>query len=84
MSAVGTFFKFLMNVCEIIVNTADKQASEITIKRAEYEGKTDEALFRILKSGNGIFSNSNTEKGIAYKILIERGYSKEDIKSRLV
>ena len=83
MSALGSFFKFVMNVCGIVTNAAAEKASEIASKRAEYEDKSDEALFRVLKSGNGIFSNSGTEKGIAYRILLERGYSHDDIKSRL-
>ena len=57
-------------------------SSEISATKAEYEQKTDRELFRIIHSGSGVFSNSRTEKAVAFKILIERGYSQEEITKR--
>lgn len=75
-------FKFAKDAGTVVSNSIAEKASEISAKMAEYEPKSDDELFRIVHSGSGFFSNSGTEKGIAYKLLIERGYSQEEIKER--
>lgn len=75
-------FKLAKDAGTVVANGIAEKASEISAKRAEYECRSDGELLRIVHSGNGVFSNSGTEKGIAYKLLIERGYSQEEIKSR--
>lgn len=75
-------FKLAKDTGVVIANSIAEKATEISTTRSKYEQKSDSELLRIIHSGSGLFSNSKTEKAVAFKLLTERGYSREEIMKR--
>ena len=66
--------KFLGNTATVVSNGIEQKAGELKELKKEYEQKSDEELLKIIKS-KGFTGNSDSEKGVARRVLRERGYT---------
>jgi predicted transcriptional regulator len=65
--------KFLGNTATVVSNSIEQKAGELKELKQEYEQKSDEELLQIIKS-KGFTGSTESEKGVARKVLRERGY----------
>lgn len=65
--------KFIGNTATVVSNGIEQKAGELKELKQEYEQKPDEELVNIIKS-KGFTGNSESEKGVARRVLRERGY----------
>lgn len=74
------FWDVAKNVGTVVVNGIEEKANEIRELKEKYSMMDDNELIRIVKS-DGFFSNSSTEKSVAFNVLKERGFTPDDIKT---
>lgn len=74
-------FEVTKNVGTVVAGQIEKTANELRELKLKYEGMEDEELLRTVHS-EGWFSKSTREKGVAFGILKQRGYSVEEINAR--
>ena len=63
------------------INSLNVKANEIRQLKENYEKMSDEDLIRIVNSDGVFLGKTQTEKGVAFRILRSRGYEPEDIKT---
>ena len=64
-----------------VVETANQQANDLRETKQKYEKMNDNELLKIIHS-EGFLGKSKKERGVAFGILKNRGFSVEDINAR--
>lgn len=80
MSFWNKAFDVAKNAGTSLINEIESNANEIREIKSKYENKSDKELIRMINNDSFFGSQSKKEKGVAFGILKNRGYSAEDIK----
>jgi lipase chaperone LimK len=74
------FLDLISSMGAAVLSKGSEMKREMTELEAKYESYSDEKLAKIVQS-SGFFENSRMEKGVAFKILKERGFSPQEIRN---